>query len=132
MEPTDMTAFEAWSFKTLSRTANGVQHYRDVPEAYYVYDDKVKNSRHVKIGDLAVIQDSDYFFGAGWIDSIEVSAQEKIRYRCPPCKETDIKERTTKAGLLVLWLPHGIRCPCQRKLERRDVHGELFPHLRMV
>jgi hypothetical protein len=96
MEPHDMMAFKAWSFKTLSRTANGVQHYPDVPEAYYVYDDKVKNSRHVKIGDLAVIQDSGYVFGAGWIDSIEVSAQEKIRYRCPSCKETDIKERTTK------------------------------------
>jgi ribosomal protein L37AE/L43A len=96
MESTDMPTFKAWSFKTLSRTANGVQHYPDVPEAYYVYDNKVKNGRQVKMGDLAVIQDSDYVFGAGWIDSIEVSAQEKIRYRCPSCKETDIKERTTK------------------------------------
>jgi len=91
-----MPMFKAWSFKTLSKTANGVQHYPDVPEAYYVYDDKVKNGRHVKVGDIAVIQDSDYVFGAGWIDSIEVSPQEKIRYRCPSCKETDIKERTRK------------------------------------
>ena len=85
-----MLTFKAWSFKALSKTANGVQHYADVPEAYYAYDNKVKNSRHVKVGDLAVIQDRNYVFGAGWIDSIELSAQEKIRYRCPSCKETDI------------------------------------------
>jgi hypothetical protein len=30
-----MPTFKAWSFKTLSRTANGVQHYPDEPEAYY-------------------------------------------------------------------------------------------------
>jgi ribosomal protein L37AE/L43A len=91
-----MSTFKAWSFKTLSRTANGVQHYADVPEACYVYDNNVKNSRHVKVGDLAVIQDSDYVLGAGWIDGIEISTQEKIRYRCPHCKETDIKERSKK------------------------------------
>ena len=27
MVPTDMITFEVWSFKTLFRTANGVQHY---------------------------------------------------------------------------------------------------------
>jgi hypothetical protein len=95
-ETSDALTFKAWSFKTLSKTANGVLHYPDEPTEYYVYDNKVKNSRHVRIGDLVVIQDSDYVFGAGWIDSIEVSAQEKIRYRCPFCKKTDIKERTTR------------------------------------
>lgn len=92
-----MQTFKGWSFKTLSKTANGIQHYPDVPEAYYVYDNKVRNSRHVKVGDLAVIQDSEYVFGVGWIDSIEVvPSQEKIRHRCPSCKKTDIKERSTK------------------------------------
>ena len=95
-EASDMPTFRAWSFKTLSKTANGVLHYPDEPTEYYAYDNKVKNSRHVRVGDLAVIQDSDYVFGAGWIDGIEVSAQEKIRYRCPSCKETDIKKRDTK------------------------------------
>jgi hypothetical protein len=95
-EAPHMPKFKAWSFKTLSKTANGVLHYPDEPTEFYVYDNKVKNSRHVRVGDLAVIQDSDYVFGAGWIDSIEVSAQEKIRYRCPSCKETDIKERATR------------------------------------
>jgi DNA-directed RNA polymerase subunit RPC12/RpoP len=61
-----------------------------------VYDNKVKNSRHVRVGDLAVVQDSDYVLGAGWIDSIEVTPQAKIRYRCPHCENTDIKKRGTK------------------------------------
>lgn len=95
-EASDVPTFKAWGFKTLTKTGNGILHYPDEPAEFYVYDNKVKNSRQVKVGDLVVIQDSDYVFGAGWIDSIEVSAQEKIRYRCPSCKETDIKERATK------------------------------------
>jgi hypothetical protein len=63
--PTDQPAFKAWSFKSLTRTANGVLAYPDELDAYYVYDNKVKNSRHVDVGDLAVIQDSDYVLGAG-------------------------------------------------------------------
>jgi ribosomal protein L37AE/L43A len=95
-EASEMPTFKAWGFKTLSETANGVLHYPDEPAELYVYDNNVNNSRHVRVGDLAVILDSDYVFGAGWIDSIEVSAQEKIRYRCPSCNKTGFKPRKTK------------------------------------
>jgi hypothetical protein len=94
--PTDQPAFKAWSFKSLAKTANGVLAYPDEPTRRYVYDNKVKNSRHVKVGDLAVIQDSEYILGAGWIDNIEIISQGKIRYRCPHCRNTDIKKRSTK------------------------------------
>ena len=96
MGSTDQPTFRAWSFKSLARTANGVLAYPDELVAYYVYDNKVKNSRYVKIGDFAVIQDSDYVLGAGWVDSIEVMQQAKARYRCPHCENTDIKKRSTK------------------------------------
>jgi hypothetical protein len=92
----DQPSFKAWSFKSLAKTANGVLAYPDELDACYVYDNKVKNSRYVKVGDLAVIQDSDYVLGAGWIDSIKVTPQAKIRYRCPHCANTDIKKRSTR------------------------------------
>jgi putative restriction endonuclease len=113
MPSTDLPMFRAWSFKTLAKTANGVLAYSDELMAYYVYDNKVKNSRHVKVGDFAVLQDSDYVLGAGRIDSIEIMQQAKVRYRCWHCGDTDIKVRSTKATcLLVFLLPQAVRSTC--------------------
>ena len=62
----------------------------------YVYDTTVPNGRYVTLGDLAVVRDNRYVFGAGWIDSIETASDRKIRYRCPNCTSTDFKYRSKK------------------------------------
>ena len=59
-----------------------------------MWDTTVPNGRYVAVGDLAVIRDNRYVFGAGWIDSIEVAPGRKIRYRCPNCGSTDFKYRS--------------------------------------
>jgi HNH endonuclease len=86
--------FSAWSWLSLTATAHGVLAYPDELGVRYVYDTTVPNGRHVAEGDLAVIRDDRYVFGAGWIDSIEVSPGRKVRYRCPSCGSTDFKYRS--------------------------------------
>ena len=81
---------------SLTATAHGVLAYPDELGVRYVYDTTVPNGRYVAIGDLAVVRDNRYVFGAGWIDSIEVAPGRKIRYRCPNCTSTDFKYRSRK------------------------------------
>ena len=92
----DERAFSAWSMLSLTSTAHGVLAYPDELGVRYVYDTTVPNGRYVAVGDLAVIRDNRYVFGAGWIDSIEVTSARKIRYRCPNCGSTDFKYRSTQ------------------------------------
>lgn len=93
---TDLSAFNAWSFLSLTATAHGVLIYPDELGVRYVYDTTVPNGRYVAVGDLAVVRDNRSVFGAGWIDSIEVASARKIRYRCPNCTSTDFKYRSRK------------------------------------
>jgi hypothetical protein len=92
----DLAAFNAWSFLSLTATAHGVLAYPDELGVRYVYDTNVPNGRYVAVGDLAVVRDNRSVLGAGWIDSIEVTAGHKIRYRCPNCASTDFKYRSRK------------------------------------
>ena len=92
----ELFAFSAWSLLSLTATAHGVLAYPDELGVRYVYDTTVPNGRYVAVGDLAVIRDNRYVFGAGWIDSIEESDASKIRYRCPSCGSTDFKYRSTQ------------------------------------
>jgi DNA-directed RNA polymerase subunit RPC12/RpoP len=92
----ELFAFSAWSLLSLTATAHGVLAYPDELGVRYVYDTTVPNGRYVAVGDLAVIRDNRYVFGAGWIDSIEESDASKIRYRCPNCGSTDFKYRSTQ------------------------------------
>jgi HNH endonuclease len=88
------SAFSAWSFLSLTSTAHGDLTYPDELGVRYVWDTNVPNGRYVAVGDLAVVRDNRYVFGAGWIDSIEVAPGRKIRYRCPSCGSTDFKYRS--------------------------------------
>ncbi len=92
----DPPAFNAWSLLSLTATAHGVLAYPDELGVRYVYDTTVPNGRYVTLGDLAVVRDNRYVFGAGWIDSIETASDRKIRYRCPNCTSTDFKYRSKK------------------------------------
>jgi hypothetical protein len=87
-------SFSAWSLLSLATTAHGVLAYPDELGVRYVYDTTVHNGRYVAVGDLAVVRDDRYVFGAGWIDSIEVTSARKIRYRCPDRGSTDFKYRS--------------------------------------
>jgi HNH endonuclease len=58
--------FSAWSLLSLTATAHGVLAYPDELGVRYVYDTTVPNGRYVAEGDLAVIRDDRYVFGAGW------------------------------------------------------------------
>src|SRR5579859_5128635 len=94
----ELITFSAWSLLSMTATAQGGLPYPDERGVRYVYDNKVANGRYVAVGDLAVIRDSDYVFGAGWIDSIEESDVTKIRYRCPnpACWRPGPKYRSTR------------------------------------
>jgi hypothetical protein len=88
--------FNAWSLLSLAATAHGAPTYPDELGVRYVYDTTVPNGRYVTAGDLAVVRDNQYVFGAGWIDSIESVPGRKIRLRCPNCGSTDFKLRQTR------------------------------------
>jgi len=92
----DPPAFNAWSLLSLTATAHGVLAHPDELGVRYVYDTTAPNGRYVTLGDLAVVCDNRYVFGAGWIDSIETASDRKIRYRCPNCTSTDFKYRSKK------------------------------------
>jgi HNH endonuclease len=90
----DDHTFNAWSLLSLTRTGrHGVTSYPDELGIKYVYDTTVPNGRYVAAGDLAVLRDGLMVLGAGWIDSIEVSAGQKYRPKCPECNSADVKLR---------------------------------------
>jgi hypothetical protein len=96
MNGMEQPKFSAWSLLTLTATAHGVMTYPDELGARYVYDSMVPNGRYIAVGDLAVVRDNKLVFGAGWIDSIQVTPGRKIRLRCPNCGTTDFKIRLTR------------------------------------
>ncbi len=90
--------YRAWSFLSLERTARlaiGETGYPDELGVRYVFDSTVANHGSVKVGDLAVIRDDRVVLGAGWIDDVQAVQGRKIRYRCPSCRSTDFKYRST-------------------------------------
>lgn len=96
MPSADVPTFSAWSFLSLTATAHGVLTYPDELGVRYVYDTTVPSGRHVAPGDLAVVRDARIVFGAGWIDSIEVTPGRKLRRRCPKCASTQFGHRSKK------------------------------------
>lgn len=96
MPATEQKPFKAWSFLSRPETESGELYYADDLETQYVWDTTVANRDNVSVGDLAVVRDSDYVLGAGWIESIEKEQGPKTRYRCPYCSTTNPKPRRTK------------------------------------
>jgi hypothetical protein len=90
----------AWSFLTLERTARlgaAEAAYPDELGVRYVYDSNVAHYADVQTGDLAVIRDDKVVLGTGRIDSIQTGSTYKIRQRCPNCRSTSYKFRTSSA-----------------------------------
>ena len=71
--------------------------YQDVPENIYKYDSAVGNSRQVSVGDVIALRNRSTLLGVGLINRIDVTFhQEKMRFRCPECRTTAIKERRSR------------------------------------
>lgn len=92
----------AWSFLTLEadeRQFRGNTGYEDDLARHYSWDQTVPNYSRIREGDLAVLRDSDYVLGVGWIDKVLDWTSDKDRFRCPntDCRRTGFKERKTLA-----------------------------------
>lgn len=87
----------AWSFLSIpDRQHAGNEGYDDITAQHYSFDSTVPNSRHVGVGDLAVIRTSEVVLGVGWIHHLTKSISSKSRLRCPRCLTTGIKARKSK------------------------------------
>ncbi|MZF55867.1 HNH endonuclease [Streptomyces sp. SID5594] len=107
----------AWSFLVAGeeRQFQGNTGYEDIVEESYSYDSTVGNYRRVSVGDLVVVRSGREALGVGYVEALHVlPGQEKLRSRCPYCRSTGFKERTTE-------LPR-FRCsPCGNAFDRPAV-----------
>lgn len=91
---------QVWMFLTKTPSNDDmpwIEPYDDELGSHYSYDERVPNSRQVKIGDLVVIRQDD--FAAGWaiIQDIDVVQEPKATRRCPSCKRATVSlPRKTK------------------------------------
>ncbi|MHB9853640.1 HNH endonuclease [Streptomyces krungchingensis] len=113
---TDVAGGKAWSFLVAGeeRQFQGNDGYEDIAEECYSYDSTVGNHRRVKSGDLVVVRNSHEALGIGYIEELEtVPHQEKLRSRCPTCRSTNFKVRTTEKPRF--------RCsPCGTKFDQPE------------
>ena len=80
----------------------GNEGYAEDTEKSYAGDSKVRNSKQIRVGDLAVLR-AKSLLGIARIDNIAEAAGQKPIKRWPSCSRTSIKERSEK-------LP---KCRCQ-------------------
>ena len=88
----------AWSFLTLNASDTqfaGNEGYDDRIESYYGWDSTVPSHARVRAGDTVVLRDSSCFFGMGRIADVTTRTGNKDRFRCPDCRHTGFKARTT-------------------------------------
>lgn len=89
-------AVSAWSMLiVVDPQHGGNEGYEDKPSSYYNFDSTVPNSRKVQAGDLAVIRDGHGLLGIGWIEEVLTEESTKKRLRCPVCRKTGFKSRST-------------------------------------
>jgi len=81
------------------RQHGGNEGYEDLPSSSYVWDDTVSHHADLSEGDQILLWDGETLLGVSVIDRIHVGSDKKIRKRCPECKATNIKSRTTKQPL---------------------------------
>jgi putative restriction endonuclease len=91
-------AGRAWSIITLGdeRQYAGNPGYDDDPRRVYRYDSDVANHRNLQTGDLVFIRGDRRLIGVARISRIHEQAGTKIYRRCPQCRTTGIKRRTTR------------------------------------
>lgn len=67
--------------------------YEDIPSATYRWDNTVGNHTGPTAGDRIALWDGDALLGASVIDRVIHGEADKIRRRCPRCKQTKFKAR---------------------------------------
>jgi transcription elongation factor Elf1 len=70
--------------------------YLDDVSRIYRWDDTVPNYERPSPGDVVILWDSHQLLGVSIIEAIETSAGQKVRFRCPECNHTDLRERKSK------------------------------------
>ncbi len=63
----------------------------------YLFDSLVPNDKQIMEGDVLVILDRSKVLGAANVTSLHSSAGSKNMQRCPECRTSSIKMRTTVA-----------------------------------
>ena len=79
-----------------TRISKGIDGYQDKTGESYHYDNLVPNHKQLGTNDYVVLRKENEILGIGRVRSIAQSTDAKIHRRCPECKSTDIRERTTK------------------------------------
>jgi putative restriction endonuclease len=87
----------AWSFLAIEgvRQSGGNTGYVDDPARVYRYDSDVANHRQIRRNDVVILRSRTRVLGIAKIETIDVGEGRKERLRCPICRATNIKERTT-------------------------------------
>ncbi len=86
-----------WLFLQVERSNNyaGNDGYPDHLGVHYCWDSTVQQARAVRVRNVAILWRPDGLLGVGVIERIEIIAGSKLRYRCPVCASTKIKERNS-------------------------------------
>src|SRR5712672_2804159 len=92
--PVDIQAWLVLSFGE-QRQHGGNVGYRDDPERVYRYDSFVPNHRRVSPGHVLVIAGRDGLIGFARIERIERQRGTKTFLRCPACRTSGIKKRSS-------------------------------------
>jgi len=79
-----------------TRISKGIDGYQDQTGESYRYDSLVPNHKNLAGGDFVVLRKENEILGVGEIAGISEVNDAKIHRRCPECRSTDIRERTTK------------------------------------
>ncbi|KFX63362.1 HNH endonuclease [Paraburkholderia fungorum] len=87
----------AWSFLTIDgdRQYGGNNGYDDNPAEVYRYDSDVANYKQVSEDDVVVLRSKMEILGVARIEKIVFGKGPKDRQRCPHCRLTNIKLRST-------------------------------------
>lgn len=79
-----------------TRISKGIDGYLDRTGEAYHYDSLVPNHKQLSRGDYVILRKENDILGVGRVDSIAEHSDKKSHRRCPGCRSTDIRERTTK------------------------------------
>ncbi len=93
-----MNGPKAWSLLSIegTRQYGGNTGYDDDPSRVYRYDSGVPNHLRLQPGDLVFIRSGKDVLGFAEIERIDEAPGEKERLRCPMCRTTNIKSRTSR------------------------------------
>jgi hypothetical protein len=93
-----MSEPRAWSLLSIegTRQYGGNTGYDDDPGRVYRYDSGVPNHLQLQPGDIVFVRSGKDVLGFAEIERIDQATGEKERLRCPVCRTTNIKARTSR------------------------------------